>query len=81
MFGVLAAVEARVGVKCRGLGVFTSVGEPGGTTSQENLWIFVDGSPDCCWLCEPTFLCQNLDTQLSSPMLEVCNAYSYRNAQ
>lgn len=52
--GVLVAVEARVGVMCRGLGVFTSVGEPGGTVSQKSFCIFADGSSDCCWLLEPT---------------------------
>jgi hypothetical protein len=45
--GVLAAVEARAGVTYRGLGVFTSVGEPGGTVSQKNFCIFADGSLDC----------------------------------
>lgn len=52
---VLAAGEARTGVTCRGLGVFTSVGEPCGTVSQKNLCIFADGSPDCFGLSEPTF--------------------------
>jgi hypothetical protein len=49
--GVAAVVEARAGVTYRGLGVFTSVGEPGGTVSQKNFCIFADGSPDC-WLSE-----------------------------
>jgi hypothetical protein len=49
--GVLAPVEARAGATYRGLGVFTSVGEPGGTVSQRNFCIFADGSPDC-WLSE-----------------------------
>jgi hypothetical protein len=55
MSGVLVVVEARAGVVCRGLGVFTSVGEPGGTVSQRSFCIFADGSPDCCWLLEPTY--------------------------
>lgn len=54
-FEVSAAVESRVGVVYRGLGVFISVGEPGGTVSQNNLCIFADGSPDCCGLSESKY--------------------------
>lgn len=52
---MLAAGEARTGETCRGLGVFTSVGEPWGTVSEKNFCIFADGSPDCCGLSESTF--------------------------